>query len=184
MDVLGTPSEDFMSKISSESVSKFEHYVSLKTELKFSFVLCRPETTYDRCQWPSERVSVKFSAERIHCPSICWSECLNWIQIIEFRQKKPYLIRELICMSLKWLWIITIVVLFSINRYLEKYADPNDEPVSPLYDQSFEDMDLPVEKWKGKLHTSYFNFFYFFFYLLNSFSSINDSSCVFFSKLK
>lgn len=34
-------------------------------------------------------------------------------------------------------------------RYLEKYADPNDEPVSPLYDQSFEDMDLPVEKWKG-----------------------------------
>lgn len=35
------------------------------------------------------------------------------------------------------------------HKYLEKYADPNDEPVSPLYDQSFEDMDLPVEKWKG-----------------------------------
>lgn len=34
-------------------------------------------------------------------------------------------------------------------RYLEKYADPTDEPVSPLYDQSFEDMDLAVEKWKG-----------------------------------
>lgn len=37
------------------------------------------------------------------------------------------------------------------HSYLEKYADPNDEPTSPLYDQSFEDMDLPVEKWKGKL---------------------------------
>lgn len=35
------------------------------------------------------------------------------------------------------------------HSYLEKYADPNDEPTSPLYDQSFEDMDLPVEKWKG-----------------------------------
>lgn len=38
------------------------------------------------------------------------------------------------------------------HPYLEKYADPNDEPTSPLYDQSFEDMDLPVEKWKGKMN--------------------------------
>ncbi len=35
--------------------------------------------------------------------------------------------------------------------YLEKYADPNDEPVSAPYDQSFEDMDLTVDKWRGKL---------------------------------
>lgn len=35
------------------------------------------------------------------------------------------------------------------HHYLEKYADPNDEPTSPPYDQSFEDMELPVEKWKG-----------------------------------
>ncbi|EDS34807.1 mitogen-activated protein kinase 14 [Culex quinquefasciatus] len=34
------------------------------------------------------------------------------------------------------------------HPYLEKYADPTDEPTSSLYDQSFEDMDLPVEKWK------------------------------------
>lgn len=34
--------------------------------------------------------------------------------------------------------------------YLEKYADPSDEPSSAMYDQSFEDMDLSVEKWKGK----------------------------------
>lgn len=35
------------------------------------------------------------------------------------------------------------------SRYLEKYADPSDEPSSSLYDQSFEDMERPVEQWKG-----------------------------------
>jgi len=35
------------------------------------------------------------------------------------------------------------------HSYLAQYADPTDEPVSLPYDQSFEDMDLPVEKWKG-----------------------------------
>lgn len=35
------------------------------------------------------------------------------------------------------------------HPYLAQYADPTDEPVSLPYDQSFEDMDLPVEKWKG-----------------------------------
>ncbi|XP_045485189.1 mitogen-activated protein kinase p38b isoform X2 [Pieris rapae] len=34
------------------------------------------------------------------------------------------------------------------HEYLTQYADPSDEPVSAPYDQSFEDMDLPVEKWK------------------------------------
>ncbi|KMQ90390.1 mitogen-activated protein kinase 14b, partial [Lasius niger] len=34
------------------------------------------------------------------------------------------------------------------HPYLAQYADPTDEPVSLPYDQSFEDMDLPVEKWK------------------------------------
>jgi hypothetical protein len=35
------------------------------------------------------------------------------------------------------------------HKYLAQYADPSDEPVSAPYDQSFEDMDLPVERWKG-----------------------------------
>uniref|UniRef100_A0A8D8W1A3 mitogen-activated protein kinase n=2 Tax=Cacopsylla melanoneura TaxID=428564 RepID=A0A8D8W1A3_9HEMI len=34
------------------------------------------------------------------------------------------------------------------HPYLSQYSDPNDEPTSPPYDQSFEDMDLPVDKWK------------------------------------
>lgn len=37
------------------------------------------------------------------------------------------------------------------HPYLAQYADPTDEPISPPYDQSFEDMELNVEKWKGKL---------------------------------
>lgn len=36
-----------------------------------------------------------------------------------------------------------------LYSYLSKYADPSDEPSSPPYDQSFEDMDLAVENWKG-----------------------------------
>ena len=35
------------------------------------------------------------------------------------------------------------------HSYLAQYADPSDEPSSPPYDQSFEDMDLSVEEWKG-----------------------------------
>lgn len=36
------------------------------------------------------------------------------------------------------------------HPYLTQYSDPTDEPISTPYDQSFEDMELPVEKWKGK----------------------------------
>nr|CAD7425620.1 unnamed protein product [Timema monikensis] len=35
------------------------------------------------------------------------------------------------------------------HKYLAQYADPSDEPVSAAYDQSFEDMEMHVEKWKG-----------------------------------
>lgn len=34
------------------------------------------------------------------------------------------------------------------HAYLAQYADPTDEPISPQYDQSFEDIDMSVEKWK------------------------------------
>lgn len=35
------------------------------------------------------------------------------------------------------------------HAYLSPYADPNDEPVSQPYDETTEQMDLPVEKWRG-----------------------------------
>lgn len=34
------------------------------------------------------------------------------------------------------------------HPYFKKFSDPSDEPTSPPYDQSFEDMELPTEKWK------------------------------------
>jgi p38 MAP kinase len=44
------------------------------------------------------------------------------------------------------------------HPYLSQYADPTDEPGSQIYDQSFEDMDLPVERWKGRTITIFFYF--------------------------
>lgn len=44
------------------------------------------------------------------------------------------------------------------HPYMEKYHDPTDEQTSPLYDQSFEDMDLPVEKWKELVFEEVLNF--------------------------
>ncbi|CAB3361108.1 mitogen-activated protein kinase p38a-like isoform X2 [Cloeon dipterum] len=44
------------------------------------------------------------------------------------------------------------------HPYLSQYADPSDEPVSPVYDQSFEDMDLPVERWKDLVYQETVNF--------------------------
>ncbi|KAL1131442.1 hypothetical protein AAG570_011059 [Ranatra chinensis] len=38
------------------------------------------------------------------------------------------------------------------HPYLAQYADPTDEPVSQLYDQSFEDMNLNVDKWKELIY--------------------------------
>ena len=35
------------------------------------------------------------------------------------------------------------------HPYLEQYADPEDEPTSESYDQSFEDKDLQVEDWRS-----------------------------------
>lgn len=51
------------------------------------------------------------------------------------------------------------------HKYLEKYSDPSDEPTSHLYDQSFEDMDLSTEKWKGEqLKTKSLNIFINYFW--------------------
>ena len=35
------------------------------------------------------------------------------------------------------------------HPYLSVYSDPQDEPNSAPYDQTFEDLDLSVEQWKG-----------------------------------
>ncbi|KAK3865978.1 hypothetical protein Pcinc_028453 [Petrolisthes cinctipes] len=44
------------------------------------------------------------------------------------------------------------------HPYLAQYADPSDEPDSDQYDQSFEDMELPTEKWKELVYKEVTNF--------------------------
>lgn len=54
------------------------------------------------------------------------------------------------------------------HPYLAQYADPTDEPTSPPYDQSFEDMDLPVEQWKGTNTRLFYNLLFFTMYSICS----------------
>jgi len=51
------------------------------------------------------------------------------------------------------------------HPYLTQYADPTDEPNSPPYDQSFEDMELNVEKWKGELQNLNIFFYHYMCYV-------------------
>ncbi|KAK8745401.1 hypothetical protein OTU49_000172 [Cherax quadricarinatus] len=44
------------------------------------------------------------------------------------------------------------------HPYVAQYADPTDEPDSEPYDQSFEDMELPTEKWKELVYKEVTNF--------------------------
>jgi p38 MAP kinase len=44
------------------------------------------------------------------------------------------------------------------HSYLEKYADPNDEPTSAVYDQSFETNDFSLEVWKERVFEEVLNF--------------------------
>lgn len=39
------------------------------------------------------------------------------------------------------------------HPYLSQYADPSDEPVAIPYDTSYDDMELPVDGWKGTNNT-------------------------------
>jgi len=39
------------------------------------------------------------------------------------------------------------------HPYMEKYHDPTDEQTAALYDQSFEENELPVEKWREMVFT-------------------------------
>ncbi|KAG8226517.1 hypothetical protein J437_LFUL006907 [Ladona fulva] len=44
------------------------------------------------------------------------------------------------------------------HDYLKQYSDPSDEPISAPYDQSFEDMNLPVDKWRDLVYEEVVNF--------------------------
>ena len=56
------------------------------------------------------------------------------------------------CHILTWRKYVAYVFKDHYTKHFIQYADPSDEPTAPFYDQTFEDYDLTVDVWKGKLN--------------------------------
>jgi p38 MAP kinase len=103
MEILGTPSDDFMQKITSESARSYIQSLQPlpKKDLNQYFLGANPQA--------------------VHLLGL----------MLELDSDKRITAEKALA-----------------HPYLTAYADPHDEPVSAPYDQSIEDMNLPVEKWK------------------------------------
>ncbi|KAF0767305.1 mitogen-activated protein kinase p38b-like isoform X1 [Aphis craccivora] len=137
LEILGTPSNELMQKISSESRLKLD-----VDHLTRVLVLCGT---------PSDEYLNKIKS----------SEAKKYIQSLPVMPKKDFaevfkganplaikLLEEMLELDADKRMTAEKALAHS---YLAQYADPTDEPNSPPYDQSFEDMELNVEKWKGKV---------------------------------
>ncbi|XP_014229498.1 mitogen-activated protein kinase 14A-like isoform X1 [Trichogramma pretiosum] len=113
MDLLGTPREKFMKKISSESAK--------------SYIESLP---------PMKRKDFKQVFQGANPLAI---DLLQLMLELDPEQR------------------ITAEVALS-HAYFAQYSDPSDEPVSSPYDHGFEDMDLPVQKWKELIFHEIINF--------------------------
>uniref|UniRef100_A0A0K8TPY2 mitogen-activated protein kinase n=1 Tax=Tabanus bromius TaxID=304241 RepID=A0A0K8TPY2_TABBR len=113
MEVLGTPTDDFMMKISSESARTYIKSLPQMKKRNFADV---------------------FRGANPHAIDLLE-------KMLELDSEKRITAEQALA-----------------HPYLEKYADPNDEPTSALYDQSFEDMDLTVDKWKELVFKEVINF--------------------------
>ncbi|KAH8388637.1 hypothetical protein KR093_011739 [Drosophila rubida] len=113
MEMLGTPPEDFMKKISSENAR--------------NYILSLP---------PMKRISFSEIFAGANPLAVDLLE-----KMLELDADKRITAEQALA-----------------HPYLEKYADPSDERTSPLYDQSFEDMNLSVEKWKEYIYKEVVNF--------------------------
>ncbi|CAG9581677.1 unnamed protein product [Danaus chrysippus] len=155
MEVLGTPANEFMQKISSESVSianieKVDGaYTTVYDILELRFINIDHLTRIlFLCGKPEQDTIDKIISE----------EARNYIQSLPtlkrrdfrevFRGANPLAVNLLeLMLELDADKRVTAEQALA-HEYLSQYADPTDEPVSAPYDQSFEDMDLPVDKWK------------------------------------
>ncbi|KAJ6645802.1 Mitogen-activated protein kinase p38b [Pseudolycoriella hygida] len=113
MEVLGTPPDDFMLKISSESARNYIKSLPTMKKRDFREVF---------------RGANPFAIDLLE-------------KMLELDSEKRITAEQALA-----------------HCYLEKYSDPNDEPVSAPYDQSFEDMDLTVDKWRELVFKEVFSF--------------------------
>ncbi|KAG5681230.1 hypothetical protein PVAND_010683 [Polypedilum vanderplanki] len=103
MEILGTPSDEFMKKISSESARNYIKSLKVMKRRDFKDVF---------------RGANPLAIDLLE-------------KMLELDADKRITAEQALA-----------------HPYLEKYSDPSDEPISQLYDQSFEDMDLETERWK------------------------------------
>nr|CAD7393040.1 unnamed protein product [Timema cristinae] len=149
MELLGTPRDEFMQKISSESPLLNAKLCPDIDHLTRILVLCGT---------PTKETIDKITSE----------EARNYIQSLPPLRKKEF---KEVFKGANPLAIDLLEKMLELDadrritaeealahKYLAQYADPSDEPVSAAYDQSFEDMEMHVEKWKELVYTEVVNF--------------------------
>nr|CAH0110761.1 unnamed protein product [Daphnia galeata] len=164
MELLGKPSEEFMDKISSDSViiSFFRLYTHASI---FRLMYGLPHNYIDQltrilwlCGKPDDEFLSKISSE----------EARNYIRSLPPMKRKDF---KQVFKGASPLAIDLLEKTLELDAdkrinaeealahpYLAQYADPSDEPTSHPYDQSFEDMDLSVEEWKELVYKEVISF--------------------------
>ncbi|XP_025154225.1 mitogen-activated protein kinase p38b isoform X2 [Harpegnathos saltator] len=137
MEILGTPRDEFMKKISSESARNYIQSLPPLKKKNFKDVFRGANPLAGRKQIIPNR----YVLSRAQCVADARAP-INLLELmLELDAEKRITAEQALA-----------------HPYLAQYADPTDEPVSLPYDQSFEDMDLPVEKWKELVYHEVVNF--------------------------
>ncbi|KAG8042431.1 hypothetical protein G9C98_005065 [Cotesia typhae] len=148
MEVLGTPRDEFMLKISSESAKNYIQ--SLPPLKKKSF-----KEVFRGANPLAHLVSLLIFPMVALKRSTSAASSFNTFDILYVGVRVELF--DLTDGTSNTL-LVRRLLLALAHPYLAQYADPTDEPLSLPYDQSFEDMELPVEKWKELIYHEAVNF--------------------------